>query len=365
MKINKQGYVFLPSGRDYLLSLSAVSITIALCMPASMVIGYRSVSLILLCTVLLLSTVFCFGSVMLASIVSAAVWNFFFLPPRYAFRINELEDFLACCMFLIVAFVTGSMASKIRKHAESVQKAMLLSESDKLYKTLFNSISHELRIPVATIMGAADALLTNSYPENVKKELYGEILTASNRLNRLIENLLNMSRLGSGKIAPHIDWCDINDLFNSVADNLKEHLKPFRLDILISEGMPLVKLDTGLMEQVLHNLVYNSCKYAYPGTIIRMKASYDNGYLIIQEMDNGPGFPPDVLTSVFDKFYKNRNRNQGGLGLGLSIVKGFVEAHKGDISVENRLNGGTLFTIKIPTEISYANNLITEQHEQS
>ena len=204
-------------------------------------------------------------------------------------------------------------------------------------------------------MGASDTLLADSHPEKVRKELYNEILTASGRLNRLVENLLNISRLETGKITLHTDWCDMNDLFNKVTDNLRDELKPYRLDIVVPQTMPLVKLDFGLMEQVLHNLVYNSCKYSTPGTSIRLKSFYDNEYLIIQEMDRGPGFAPDTLPFVFNKFFKTGHKTTGGLGLGLSIAKGFVEAHKGTISVENRQNGGARFTIKIPTKVSYIN----------
>ncbi len=148
--------------------------------------------------------------------------------------------------------------------AQQAKKANLLDESDKLYKTLFNSISHELRIPIATIMGASDTLLADSHPEKIRKELYSEILTASGRLNRLVENLLNISRLETGKITLHTDWCDMNDLFNKVTDTLRDELKPYRLDIVVPQTMPLVKLDFGLMEQVFLNLIYNSCKYSTP-----------------------------------------------------------------------------------------------------
>ncbi len=239
------------------------------------------------------------------------------------------------------------------------RKTLLLNESDRLYKTLFNSISHELRIPVATIMGASDALLATHYPSEIKKELHEEIFNASKRLNHLIENLLNMSRLESGRIAVRLDWCDIHDLFNKVTENLKEELQPFRTDIVIPDHMPLVKLDFGLMEQVLYNLVYNSCQHAPAGTTIRIKAFYDNK-LVIQEMDRGPGFAPDILPHVFDKFYRAQNAKTEGLGLGLSIVKGFVMAHKGTISAENRQNRGAIFTIQIPTEISYNEELKIE-----
>jgi two-component system sensor histidine kinase KdpD len=231
------------------------------------------------------------------------------------------------------------------------KQAYLLNESDKLYKTLFNSISHELRIPVATIMGASDSLLTTQHTEEISKELSGEIFKASKRLNRLIENLLNMSRLESGRITPRLDWCDIHDLINKVSESLQDELKPFSLHVVVPDDMPFIKIDFGLMEQVLYNLIYNATQYAFNSTNIRFKAFYDNGILTLQVMDRGPGFPAKEISLIFNKFYRVEGSKAGGTGLGLSIAKGFTEAHKGTITVENRQNGGAKFTIKIPTEI--------------
>ncbi len=232
------------------------------------------------------------------------------------------------------------------------RNAFVLSESEKLYKTLFNSISHELRIPVATIMGASDALLADDYQPETRNALYREIGIASVRLNRLIENLLNMSRLDSGRISPHFDWCDLHDLVNKVTQTLAAELKPFNLHVVLADEMPLVKIDFGLMEQVLHNLLLNATQHAPEGSSIRLKFFYDEGWLMIQLMDRGTGFTANDLNMVFNKFYRGESAVSGGTGLGLSIVKGFVEAHNGAIIAENRNNGGAKFTIKIPTEIS-------------
>jgi two-component system sensor histidine kinase KdpD len=233
------------------------------------------------------------------------------------------------------------------------KQAYILNESDKLYKTLFNSISHELRIPVATIMGASDTLLIQNYPEEIRRKLYSEISTASVRLNRLIENLLNMSRLESGRITPRLDWCDVHDLANKVADSLKQELQPFNLLVVVPEDMPLVHLDFGLIEQVLHNIVLNATQNASAETNIRIKFFFDHGFLTIQVMDRGTGFPANEISSVFNKFYRGKDARTVGTGLGLSIVKGFVEAHGGTVIAENRQNGGAIFTIKIPTEIPH------------
>jgi two-component system sensor histidine kinase KdpD len=234
----------------------------------------------------------------------------------------------------------------------AAKKADILNESDKLYKILFNSISHELRIPVSTIIGASDTLLSQSYPDETRQKLYNEINIAAIRLNRLIENLLNMSRLESGLIKPRLDWCDVHDLANKIAESLQQELKPFKLSTIIPNDMPLVKIDFGFIEQALYNLVLNATQNSPAGSRIRLKIFYDNGSLVLEVMDRGIGLRESDLSSVFNKFYRGKDARAVGTGLGLSIVKGFTEAHKGTITAENRQNGGAKFTMKIPVEIS-------------
>jgi two-component system sensor histidine kinase KdpD len=245
---------------------------------------------------------------------------------------------------------------------EMAQRVRFLDESDRLYKTLFNSISHELRIPVATIMGASDSMLNSENSENMQQALSNEIFTASLRLNRLIENLLNISRLESGHISARLDWYDINDLVNKAADDLKEELKPFTLKIEVQDDMPLVKTDFGLIEQVLYNLLINSTQYAPPASEIILSVGYSSGTMELEVTDNGPGFPENELKNVFKKFFRVDGSKTGGLGLGLSIAKGFVEAHGGSIAIENRQSGGARFTIRIPTETPDIKNL--QEQEQ-
>jgi two-component system sensor histidine kinase KdpD len=263
------------------------------------------------------------------------------------------EQFWDACLTQI----TGKYEREFLR--DTAKKSYLISESEKLYKTLFNSISHELRIPVATIIGATDTLLQQEFDKEIRNKLLNEINTASVRLNRLIGNLLNMSRLESGRISPHPDWCDVHDLVNSVVSSLKSELQHFRLSVIVPVRMVLVFVDFGLMEQVLHNLLLNATQYSPPGSRIRIKIFLDDGYFSIQVMDRGRGFPTDEMSSVFNKFYRGKDSISGGTGLGLSIVKGFVEAQKGIVTAENRQNGGALFTVKIPVKSSDI-NLIKE-----
>lgn len=233
---------------------------------------------------------------------------------------------------------------------ELAQKVRFLDESDRLYRTLFNSISHELRIPVSTIMGASDTIISSNSSKEVQNELCQEIFTASLRLNRLIENLLNMSRLESGHFSVRLDWYDMNDLINKITKDLSEELSAYHFKVVIDDEMPLVRIDFGLIEQVLYNLLINSTQYAPDSTEIALSAKHENENLIIEIKDEGPGFPETELKNVFMKFFKVNSRKAGGLGLGLSIVKGFIEAHNGTIDVSNRENGGAKFTIQIPSE---------------
>lgn len=247
--------------------------------------------------------------------------------------------------------------------AELARKARFLAESDKFYKTLFNSVSHELRIPVATILAASDALIGLKEQGNMQTALSIEIYTATLRLNRLIENLLNMSRLESGRISPRLDWYDLNDLVNKVTNDLKEDLKAFSLKVVIPDNFPLIRIDFGLMEQVLYNLVINACQYAPATSEINIIAEHSEGFLILHIRDMGPGFPPGEPDIVFDKFYRAAEKGTGGLGLGLSIVKGFVEAHQGTVAAKNRQGGGAEVTVSIPSEIPDITNISIERSD--
>ncbi len=342
-----------------------IAFTVALCRPLATQHGYLIVAFILLSEVSVMAIFFGIGPILLASTMSSLVWNFFFIPPHFKLHIYQTEDKIIFVSFFLVALINGVLTNRIRRQEkiarQKEEQALLFAESEKLYKTLFTLISHEFRIPIATIMGASDTLLTSLTSEKDKTALFREILMASGRLNHLIENLLNMSRLESGKIAVHSDWCDINDLLNKVVDTLSQQLELFRLHRDIPADLPLVRLDFGLMEQVIYNLILNATQHSPAGSMIRFEAGYSEGGLIIRIADEGPGFTPEQIKKLFTKFYRVNSTRSGGLGLGLSIVKGLIEAHKGTITVENKHEGGAVFTIRMPTEIPDMEKINAEQ----
>jgi len=233
---------------------------------------------------------------------------------------------------------------------EAASRSMMLIESERLYKTLLNSISHELRTPIATITGAASSLLdpnTGNQPETWPV-LIGEIQSAAERLNRLVENLLDMTRLESGMLKIKQDWCDVSDLINVSLERMKLQLARHEVFVNVAPNLPLVKMDFVLMEQALINLLHNAAMYTLPGTRVRVIARTDGSDLVIVVADRGPGLPPESIDRIFDKFYRGPRAGAGGVGLGLSITRGLVEAHGGTIIAENRVNGGARFTIRLP-----------------
>jgi len=228
------------------------------------------------------------------------------------------------------------------------QQAHLLAESEKLSKALLNSISHELRTPIAAITTAASALVESQTPEPLRDTLAHEIQESAARLNRLVSNLLDMTRLESGNVKPRLDWCDAADLINVALRHNERELSRHQVTLSLRQPLPLVKLDFVLIEQALNNLLLNAAHYTPPGTTVEVKASATPGEMTLSVADHGPGLPPESLPHVFEKFYRVPGAPPGGTGLGLSIVKGLVEAHGGRVEARNRPGGGAEFSMYLP-----------------
>lgn len=300
--------------------------------------------------------------VLITAIFSAFVWDFFFIPPHYTLQVGSTEDLVLLLMYLVIALVNAVLIYKIRQ----IEKVAIQKEEGantlKLYNTILNSLSHELRTPIAAIIGATDNLqnLDGKLSKQYKQELLSEISKASFRLNQQVENLLNMSRLESGFLQPKKDWCDINEVIYSVVRRIEENKTLQKINININPAIPFFKLDKGMLEQVIYNLVINAVRYTGSESIINIVAMCHTDVLKIYVEDDGPGFPEQEINKVFDKFYRLKNSKTGGTGLGLSIVKGFTEALGGKVYLENIKTGGAKFTIAIVAETSSLKNIKNE-----
>ena len=483
--------------QQYLVATAAVlAVSLAL-YPTRATIGYQTISLILLFTVVLLPLKLGAGPVLLAAALSAIVWDFFFIPPQFTFAIGHLQDVLLFGLYFCVAAVTAVLTARIRARektvrvreqhasalygltkdlslarsqddvvraavenlrkyfgAESVvlqsqadgdifteahpastfktdqrdfgvaawvywnekkagrftdtlpsaratyyplsgpryplgvvgvhlptderltidqeallenflrqissaiereqlhdltRKTLVVAESERLYKTLFDSLSHEFRTPVAAILGAADQLQTEpQLSAGPLAEIVKDMHDAANRLNHLVQNLLDMTRLESGQLKLKRDWCDIADLVGTVVRKMEDILQHHRVKIDVSESMPLIQADQGLLEQALVNILHNAATHALGATDIAIVAYVEQNECVISVSDNGVGIPPEDVDKVFGKFYRSQGTKGGGTGLGLSIAQGIVVAHGGTISCANRPGGGAQFTIRLP-----------------
>lgn len=466
-------------------------------------IGYRAVGFLFLLAVIIVGMFGSIGAVVFAAFMSALTWNFFFIPPKMTFAINNTEDFLMCISFFVVSLITGFLTNRIRFHEKvmrereqrtnvlyevlqdianateksdflesvttrvgtllnatcdvilksqsgqlsfnekttyllslnekeqavaqwsfenskpagwstdtlsqstalylplkgtiesvgvfifqplkkvrnrkldlekesllfsivrqlglSVEKLVLtnrlsenqrLKDSEELHQTLLNSISHEMRTPLTAILGAAYALDDDEQigRKNYVKEVASGLHDAADRLNRVIENLLDMSRLNSGILSLKLEWHDFGDLLSVVVKKLEKPLARHKLKINSLEEMPLLKIDFRLMEHAISNLVQNAAMYTPVGTEISMTQKRNDTHFILEIQDSGLGIPLESLDKIFDKFYRIPGSPTGGTGLGLSIVKSIVELHKGTLSVRNIYPQGACFTIDLPIE---------------
>ncbi len=323
--------------------------------------SYKTVALVLLMTVSVIAILFEIFPVLLAAVLSAVIWNYFFIPPLFTFDIGNTEDLLMFLLYFVIALVNAVLTIKIREAEKKARDKEEKEKELKLYNTLLNSLSHELRTPIATILGSVDMLKESRDKLSVdnQNELLNEIGIAGNRLNRQVENILNMSRLESGMLKPKIDWCDMNELVNSVIQKTVP-ANGQKIIFHTDEKLPFFKLDDGFTEQVVFNLLYNAIQYTPENATIEIEVQHQSENCIITVSDNGNGFSEKEIPLAFDKFYRLPNTKTGGSGLGLSIVKGFTEAQNGTIKLENQKTGGAKFTVKIPVETSYLNNLKNE-----
>lgn len=244
---------------------------------------------------------------------------------------------------------------------EDVEQGKRAAETDRLRTALLTSISHDLRTPLAAIMGAAGTL--RDFPaflnDDAKRDLLNTVQDEAERLNRFIANLLDMTKLESGAIAPNRALHDLSEIVGSVLQRASKILADHTIEVELAADLPMLDVDAVLFEQILFNVLDNAAKYAPTGTAVRVQSWRDNGTVRLQILDEGEGIPAGDEEHIFDKFYRAQkgDRVRAGTGLGLAICRGFVEAMGGTITASNRTDrSGAVFTVTMPVP-SVAMNL--------
>ncbi len=228
---------------------------------------------------------------------------------------------------------------------QAVSQAEVMEKSERLRRNLLDSVSHELKTPLAIIRASIEGMgdtATNPY--------IVEIDTATKRLQRLVDGLLQMTRLESQVVEPQMEWCDVNELVESAVRAAGDALKSHALEIDVSSDMPLVRTDQALLTQALANVLHNAAVYTPAQASVELTVRHAEQKLSLTVRDHGPGLPPGEESRVFGKFYRAPGAPAGGTGLGLSIARGFVEALGGDIAGWNHPQGGAVFEILLKSE---------------
>jgi len=286
------------------------------------------------------------GPAIITSVLSVLAFDFFLVPPYLTLNVHDFEYLFTFAAFLVVGFIVSTLTSKVR--AQIIQR-----QTEKLHSALLNSISHDLKTPLVSITGTLSALLDSTSKLDVqqKNELLETARGESERLNRIVNNLLDMTRTESGVLRISKKPCDLRDFIGACLEQLKDKIGSRNIKINIPKDMPEVAVDFPYMLKAFLNVIDNALKYSPDGSSVEIEASCIGNKIRISVRDYGYGIPKEDLGRIFDKFYRvQRAQNVLGTGLGLSISKNIVEAHGGLINAESVLGNGATFIIELPLE---------------
>ncbi|HJR78050.1 MAG TPA: sensor histidine kinase KdpD [Nitrospiraceae bacterium] len=245
-----------------------------------------------------------------------------------------------------------ALALERARLAEETQEAQVQAEAERMRNAVLSSVSHDLRTPLATIIGATSGLLNNDGPldPQARRELISSVRDEAGRLDRLLTNLLDMTRLEAGSMQLRKDWHALDEVVGTALTRVGSRLGSHRVTTTLPPSLPLVRIDGVLIEQVLVNLLENAAKYAPPDSPIDVSAAVKDGAIVVEIADRGPGIPSGEEIRIFDKFYRVDPRREGGVGLGLTICRGIIEAHGGRIWADARPGGGAIFRFTLVLE---------------
>ena len=308
------------------------------------------------------------------SIVSMLVFNWFFLPPTHTFRLADSENWVALAVYLVTAISVSALADRARRRTEEAEQrrreaerameearaseerrlreaveAEALRRSDAVKTAVLRSVSHDLRSPITAITTASEVLreLGDSLPEDDRDELIAAILAQVQRLDRLVANLLELSRLEAGAATPTRELWTVDGLVARALDVIEAD--EGRVDVDLPNHIPPVEVDPAQLERALVNVIENALKFSGLGERVALHAMAEGGEVFLHVIDCGPGIPAPERERVFEPFVRGTSANgDRGSGLGLAIARGFVGLNGGRLWVEPASNGGSEFVLALP-----------------
>jgi two-component system sensor histidine kinase KdpD len=318
-------------------SLAAVGLVTGAIYALRPVAPVLSLGVLYVFAVLPIAAVFGVGFAVPVSVVSMLAFNFLFLPPRHTLALRDSENWVALAVYIVTAVSVSALATRARGRAEEAERA--LAERDETTAVL-RSVSHDLRSPLTAIGASAEMLADpDGLAESDRAELLASIRDQARRLDRLVANLLDLSRLEAGAASPHTELWPVDELVGRALDALDGDE---RVVVSLPAELPAVRADAAQLERVLVNLFENALRYSSP---VEVWAGVANGDVVISVHDQGPGVAIADRDSIFEPFWRG---NGGGSGLGLAIARGFVSVNGGRLWVESEPGHGATFSLALP-----------------
>jgi two-component system sensor histidine kinase KdpD len=311
-----------------------------------------NVAMVYLIAVVIIALRFSRGPAVATAVLCVVAFDYFFVPPSGTLTVEDAQYLLTFAIMVAVALVISWLVESIRR--ESAEKAALevQTETERIRSALLASISHDLRTPLAVMAGASSSLAQSGdklTPEE-RGALANSVFQQAREMSDHVAKILQMTRLETGAIELDRDWTSLQETVSSVLSRLNERLAGNRVIVEVATDLPLVRVDAGLIEQALGNLLENAANHTPPGTVVRVRAQRRDDEVVVTVEDYGGGLPDSEVERVFEKFHRGTLESGSGLGLGLAICRAIVRLHGGRAWAERVSGGGTAFHFTVPIE---------------
>ena len=312
-----------------------------------------NIAMVYLLAVVIIALKFSRGPAIVASVLCVAAFDYFFVPPQGTFTVDDVQYLLTFGIMLAVALIISGLVRSIRREAAARAALEIEAETERIRSALLASISHDLRTPLAVMAGASSSLaesgerLSPAERHALAKSVFEQAREMSERVNKVLQ----MTRLETGALKVERDWASLSEIAGSALARLAERMAAHRVILELPENLPLVRVDSALVEQALANLLENCAKHTPPGTIVRLRAQRRAGEILVSVEDYSGGVPEADVERIFQKFNHGAIEEAGtGMGLGLAICRAIIRLHGGKAWAERVPAGGTAFRFTLPFE---------------
>ena len=360
----------------YLAGGGILAIALLVLLPLRGHVNTATIALALLIVVLLTAAAFGSFPALFISISCLFAFNYFFTHPYHTLMVADPQNWVALIAFLVTAVIAGGLSAKEKKRAEEAQRlyhqlqdafekaseAEALKQSEQLKSALLDAVTHDFRTPLTSMKAAVTTILSRSgemqLDEEGRRELLEVIDAEIDRMNRLVEELIQMARIEAGAMQPQLKSSNLEEILSNVLNRASGITSEHKIRTVMENDFPLVCVDEKIIAEVLYILLDNATKFAPPGSEILISIFIDKGMLNVRVQDQGKGIPPQLRDRVFEKFFRisgtmpvHPHSRPAGIGMGLAIARALVTAHGGIIGVEESTNGpGAVFFFRIPVE---------------